>query len=595
MVKPLNALILAAAFSAVSSAAFADDLATFHSKMGGCQVCHGTNAVAADKVPDDELELNGKCTTCHGDFKKLANKSLKFDPHNSHLSDRSAINCTVCHSAHSKPKLICNDCHTFDMKMPLADGREAAKWDAEIDQKAVDAAIAAPARETVDVLVIGAGSAGMNAAISAKRAGAKVLLIEKHSYAGGNSMLAAGGYNACNTPEQAKKGIKDSVESYVADTMKGGRGKNDPKLVQILGEQSAAGIKWLEDMGADMSDVKRSGGAAVARTHRPHGGMSVGPHIVGVLRAQAAKDGVAPRVNSRAVQLLLDKDYKIAGAIVQGKHSGYYKVAAKAVVLATGGYGQNKDMIAFYRPTFRNMTSSNNVTSSGDGIRMALNIGASMTDIDWVQAHPTVGLDSRILISETVRGVGAVMVNVKGARFVNELTTRDRASDAILHQPEKRAWLVFDENLYQAAKMVRGYDHLGMLKKADTIEELAKICGMDPKTLKATADSYNKYRKNKKDEAFGRPDMPLGLEKAPFYAVAVAPGIHHTMGGVAITPESEVLDIQSRPIPGLYAAGEVTGGVHAFNRLGGNAVADTVVFGRRSGEHAAAYALKSAK
>lgn len=481
------------------------------------------------------------------------------------------------------------------MKMPLADGREAAKWDAEIDQKAVDAAIAAPARETVDVLVIVAGSASMNAAISAKRAGAKVLLIEKHSYAGGNSMLAAGGYNACNTPEQAKKGIKDSVESYVADTMKGGRGKNDPKLVQILGEQSAAGIKWLEDMGADMSDVKRSGGAAVARTHRPHGGMSVGPHIVDVLRAQAAKDGVAPRVNSRAVQLLLDKDYKIAGAIVQGKHSGYYKVAAKAVVLATGGYGQNKDMIAFYRPTFRNMTSSNNVTSSGDGIRMALNIGASMTDIDWVQAHPTVGLDSRILISETVRGVGAVMVNVKGARFVNELTTRDRASDAILHQPEKRAWLVFDENLYQAAKMVRGYDHLGMLKKADTIEELAKICGMDPKTLKATADSYNKYRKNKKDEAFGRPDMPLGLEKAPFYAVAVAPGIHHTMGGVAITPESEVLDIQSRPIPGLYAAGEVTGGVHGFNRLGGNAVADTVVFGRRSGEHAAAYALKSAK
>ena len=589
MMKPLHSLVLTAAFS-MASLAGAQDLASLHSKMGGCQVCHGTNAVVAANVPDDEIELNKKCTTCHGDFKKLANKSLKYDPHNSHLSDRSAINCTVCHSVHSKPKLICNDCHTFDMKMPAADAPEAAKWDATIDEKAVAAAIAAPARETIDVLVIGAGSAGLNAAIAAKRAGAKVLLIEKHSDAGGNSMLAAGGYNACNTPEQAKKGIKDSVQSYVADTMKGGRGKNDPKLVQILAEQSAAGVKWLEDMGADMSDVKRSGGAAVARTHRPHGGMSVGPHIVDVLRAQAEKDGVAPRVNSRAVQLLLDKDYKISGAIVHGKHSGYYKVDAKAIVLATGGYGQNKAMIAFYRPTFKNMTSSNNITSTGDGITMALNVGASMTDIDWVQAHPTVGLDS--LISETVRGVGAVMVNVKGARFVNELTTRDRASDAILHQPEKRAWLVFDQNLYQAAKMVRGYDHLGMLKKADTIEELAKICGMDVKTLKATAESYNKYRKNGKDEAFGRPDMPLGLEKAPFYAVAVAPGIHHTMGGVAITPESEVLDIQSRPIPGLYAAGEVTGGVHGFNRLGGNAVADTVVFGRRSGEHAASYALK---
>ena len=260
-------------------------------------------------------------------------------------------------------------------------------------------------------------------------------------------------------------------------------------------------------------------------------------------------------------------------------------------MLATGGYGMNQEMIAWYRPTFKGMTSSNNVTSTGDGIRMALNIGASTVDIDWVQAHPTVGKDSRILISETVRGVGAIMVNSEGARFVNELTTRDRASDAILAQPDRTAWLVFDSQLYGKAKMVRGYDHLGMLKKADTVGELAKATGMDPKTLEATVSAYNKYRAAGKDEAFGRPDMPLSIDKGPFYAVHVAPGIHHTMGGVAITPESEVLDIQSRPIPGLYAAGEVTGGVHGLNRLGGNAVADTVVFGRRAGEHAAKYAL----
>ena len=591
MMKPLNALIVTALLSLSSTVVGAADLAAFHSKMGGCQSCHGTNAVTAANVPDDEIAINGKCMSCHGDYKKLADKSKHFDPHNSHLSDRSPINCTACHTAHAKPKLVCNDCHTFDLKMPFADAPEAAKWDAGIDDKAVAAAEGAAPRETVDVLVIGAGSSGLNAAIAAKRAGAKVVLLEKHSFAGGNSMLAAGGYNAVGTPQQAKKGIKDNVDLYVKDTMKGGRGKNDPALVRILAEESAAGVKWLEDMGADLSDVKRSGGATVDRTHRPHGGMSVGPHIVDVLRAQATKEGVGARVNSRAVKLLLDKDYKIAGAIVHGKHSGYYKIAAKAVVLATGGYGQNKEMIAVYRPTFKDMTSSNNVTSTGDGIKMALNIGASMTDIDWVQAHPTVGLDSRILISETVRGVGAIMVNVKGARFVNELTTRDRASDAILHQPERRAWLVFDNDLYKSAKMVRGYDHLSMLKKADTVAELAKLCGMDAKTLEETVKSYNKFKKAGKDEAFGRPDMPLGVEKAPFYAVAVAPGIHHTMGGVAITTESEVLDIQSRPIPGLYAAGEVTGGVHGFNRLGGNAIADTVVFGRRSGEHAAKYAL----
>lgn len=223
---------------------------------------------------------------------------------------------------------------------------------------------------------------------------------------------------------------------------------------------------------------------------------------------------------------------------------------------------------------------------------MALEAGASMTDIDWIQAHPTVGKGSRILISETVRGVGAVMVNETGARFVNELTTRDRASDAILKQPGRHAWLVFDVDLYAKAKMVRGYDHLGMLKKADTIEGLAEAAGMDPKVLEKTLADYNAYRAKGHDDAFGRPDMPLAVAKAPFYAVEVAPGIHHTMGGVAVTTESEVLDIQSRPMPGLYAAGEVTGGVHGFNRLGGNAVADTVVFGRRAGEHAAKYALE---
>ncbi len=588
MPSMLTKHLIAVAAALACSTSFAANLADKHNAMGGCTTCHAVANVTPASVADDERDLNARCTMCHGSYEKLANKKLRFDPHASHLGN---INCTSCHSVHSKPRLVCNDCHSFDMKMPLDNGKRAKGVEGKIDQKAVEKALANAPRETVDVLVIGAGSAGMNAAISAKRAGAKVLLLEKHAFSGGNSMLAAGGYNAVGTPQQAKKGIKDTVDSYVLDTLKGGRGKNDPKLVRILAEESAAGVKWLEDMGADMNDLKRSGGAKVDRTHRPTGGKSVGPHIVDVLRAQAEKDGVAPRYNSRAVRLILDKDYKIAGAIVHGKHSGYYKVAAKAVVLATGGFGMNKDMIKVYRPTFVGMTSSNNVTSTGDGVQMALQIGASMTDIDWVQAHPTVGKASRILISETVRGVGAIMVNNKGARFVNELTTRDRASDAILHQPGRSAWLVFDQSLYSSAKMVRGYGHLGMLKKADSVAELAKLCGMDVKTLTETVKRYNTYRANGKDTEFGRPDMPLAVAKAPFYAVAVAPGIHHTMGGVAITPESEVLDIQSRPIPGLYAAGEVTGGVHGFNRLGGNAVADTVVFGRRSGERAAKYAL----
>lgn len=588
--KALSVMIAALLGGALMSAAHAGpSLADFHGKAGGCVSCHGTNAVTPASVPDDERALNAACTNCHGGYDKLPKTGGAIDPHHSHLG---AINCTSCHTAHAQPRLVCNDCHTFPNRMPFAEGAAAAPAKAAPDEAAVDAAAAAAPRETVDVVVIGAGSAGFNAAIAAKRAGASVLLLEKHAFSGGNSMLAAGGYNAAGTKHQKAKGIEDSVEAYVADTLKGGRGKNDPALVEILARESAAGVEWLEAMGADLSEVKRSGGARVSRTHRPAGGESVGPHIIHTLRAQAERDGVPARLNSRAVRLLFDADHRITGVVVEGKHSGLYRVNAKAVVLAAGGFGFNPDMVAVYRPTFRGMTSSNNVTSTGDGVKMALEAGASMTDIDWIQAHPTVGRGSRILISETVRGVGAVMVNERGARFVNELTTRDRASDAILHQPGRHAWLVFDSDLYDKAKMVRGYDHLGMLKKADTIEGLAEAAGMDPKVLAENISAYNAYRKAGRDEAFGRPDMPLAVARAPFYAVEVAPGIHHTMGGVAITTESEVLDIQSRPMPGLYAAGEVTGGVHGFNRLGGNAVADTVVFGRRAGERAAKYAIE---
>lgn len=563
-----------------------NSLANFHSEMDGCETCH----TKPRHVTDSETHENMQCKSCHGEYSDLANSELHFDPHTSHLGD---INCTSCHKGHEAPKFQCNNCHSFeDDKMPFAEAKKKPKWDKGWDNEKIKKAIAAGPVETTDVVVIGAGSAGFNAAISAKRAGAKVILFEKAPYSGGNSMLAAGGINAVGTRQQKERGIEDKVEWYAEDAMKGGRYKNDPALVKILAEESASAVEWLESLGANMDGLKRSGGARVNRTHRPSGGHSVGPHIIDVLRKAAAKEQVDTRLNSKVVKLVLDNqdNNKVIGVVIHGKHSGHYMVAADSVVLATGGYGMNKEMIAYYRPTFKDMTSSNNVTATGDGILLAKEAGASMTDIDWVQAHPTIGKDSRILVSETVRGVGAIMVNVHGSRFINELTTRDRASDAILKQPEQWAWLVFDEQLISKKKMVRGYDHLGMLSKANSVEALAKITGM--KNLPQTVSDYNKYKAQGKDEAFGRDLMPLSIEKGPFYAVRVQPGIHHTMGGVAINTESEVLNIQSRPMIGLYAAGEVTGGVHGFNRLGGNAIADTVIFGRRAGEHAAAHALK---
>jgi len=561
-------------------------MGAFHAEMSGCQTCHADGSQVT--VSDSETHENEQCVNCHGGYAEMANPALKFDPHTSHLGD---INCTTCHKGHDAPQFYCNNCHSFNIgAMPFADVPKKTAWDGDWNQEAIQKAIAAGPVEKTDVVVVGAGSTGFNAALTAERKGVKVILFEKAPFTGGNSMLAAGGINAVGTPQQAKKGINDRVDWFVEDTMKGGRYKNDEKLVRIMAEESADAVKWLESLGVNLDGLKRSGGARVQRTHAPANGASAGPQIIQTLRKVAKREHLDTRLNSRVEKLVLNDNKEVVGVVVHGKHSGYYMVAADAVVLATGGYGMNKEMIAWYRPTFAKMTSSNNITATGDGITLAKEIGASMTDIDWVQAHPTVGKDSRILISETVRGVGAILVNTDGKRFVNELTTRDRASDAILKQKEGYAWLVFDEQLIAKKKMVRGYEHLGMLKKADTVEGLAKMTGMSalPETIKA----YNAYQATGKDLAFGRSDMPLNLTKPPFYAVRVAPGIHHTMGGVAIDTDSEVLDLQSWPIPGLYAAGEVTGGVHGFNRLGGNAIADTVVFGRRAGAHAAEYALK---
>lgn len=567
-----------------------NDLASFHAEMGDCQSCHVAEKMIDIKksLTDSQTHENAQCQSCHGGYAELVNDKLKFDPHASHLGE---INCTSCHTAHAKPELTCNNCHNFEMEMPFADAKAKKKWDGDWDQEKIQQAIDKGPVETVDVIVVGGGSAGFNAAISAKMAGANVVLFEKAPYTGGNSMLAAGGINAVGTPQQKAKGIEDSVEWYAEDAMKGGRYQNDPKLVQTMAQESASAVAWLESLGADMSELKRSGGARAERTHAPSGGASIGPHLIDTLRKAAVSRDIPVRVNSRVEKIVLNDDQSVAGVVVHGRHSGYNMIAADSIVLATGGYGMNKQMVAYYRPTMKDMTSSNNVTATGDGVLLAKEIGASMTDIDWVQAHPTVGKDSRILISETVRGVGAIMVNTDGKRFINELTTRDRASDAILKQKDQYAWLVFDEQLVEKKKMVRGYEHLGMLSKANSIEELAKITGMSE--LAKTAAEYNKYKAAGKDDAFGRANMPLSLNTPPYYAVKVAPGIHHTMGGIAVDTDSNILNLQSWKMPGLFAAGEVTGGVHGYNRLGGNAIADTVVFGRKAGENAAKHALKT--
>jgi fumarate reductase flavoprotein subunit len=298
------------------------------------------------------------------------------------------------------------------------------------------------------------------------------------------------------------------------------------------------------------------------------------------------------RVNSKVVKILEDKRGKVTGVVVEGKHRGRYTIKARAVVLTAGGFSANPEKVAYYRPEFKGMTTSNQPGATGDGLELGDKAGGELKDMKEIQIHPTVAAGSRILITEAVRGNGAILVNREGKRFVNELTTRDKASEAVLAQTGKSAFMIFDEGVRKSLKQIDGYFHLELVKEGDTPEALAMVLGMPPETLAQTIDTYNKAVAAKDDGEFKRPDMPRDLKTPKYYAIEIKPGVHYTMGGLKITPDARVVAKNGKPIPGFYAAGEVTGGVHGGNRLGGNSISETITFGRIAGANAARLAKR---
>ena len=409
---------------------------------------------------------------------------------------------------------------------------------------------------TVDVAVIGAGGAGLSAAVQAHELGANVVVVEKMAMVGGNTVRAAGGLNAVGTALQQAKGTKDSVEIMFYDTMKGGHWLNDPALVRTLVTKSASSVYWLLAHGGDLRDVGLMAGASQPRTHRPTGGALVGPEVVRTLYTAAKNLKIDVRTNTHAEQILTDKSGRVVGLKVKGK-DGTYTIHSKAVVDAAGGFGANNEMVAKYVPRLKGFATTNHPGATGDGLLLAEKIGAQLIQMDQIQTHPTVVPNVGEMITEAVRGNGAVLINKEGKRFFNELETRDKVSAAILKQKDGVAYLFFDSDMQ--------------------------------KSLKATMDAWKAGKAANKD-AFGRADMPRDLDKGPFYAILVTPAVHHTMGGIKIDPLTQVYNTKGQVIPGLFAAGEVTGGVHGGNRLGGNAQADIVTFGRIAGEQAYIFA-----
>ena len=439
------------------------------------------------------------------------------------------------------------------------------------------------------IVIIGAGGAGMTAAIMLHQAGEEFVLLEKMPYAGGNTTKATGGMNAAETHYQKEQGIEDSTALFAADTMKGGHALNDPALVAVMANESAGAIEWLDTIGAALPKISYSGGASVNRIHAPEDGSGVGGFLVDRFSAKLSELGVEIMYNTAATELLTDGEGKICGVKAEGEDCNY-TFNCKAVILATGGFGANEDMYTQYRPDLKGTVTTNAPGATGDGIVMAQALGADLVDIEQIQLHPTVEQTTSILITESVRGDGAILVNQGGVRFTNELLTRDAVSAAELEQEGQYAWIIFDQNLRDHLKATEKYVKSGITVQADTIEGLAELLEIDPATLAKTLEDWNGYVKDQRDPDFGRTTgMDADLTTPPYYAIKIAPGIHHTMGGVKIDTAAQVINTEGKPIPGLFAAGEVCGGVHGGNRLGGNAVADIVIFGRIAAESALAY------
>ena len=449
---------------------------------------------------------------------------------------------------------------------------------------------------TCDIVVIGAGGAGLSAAVSAAEtdAGLKVIVLEKQGIIGGNTNYSTGGINAAETDIQKSLGIEDSKKLFYDDTMKGGKYENIPSLVENLVEHAPVTISWLTGLGADLSDVGLMGGSSVKRTHRPKGGTAIGPHLMKILKAATSNKNIEIRTSNKVTGLLSAVDGSVTGVKVQNANGSTYTLKAKAVIIATGGFGANLEMVTSLQPSLKGFATLNHPGAMGDAFGWMKAVGGATIQMENIQIHPTAEATNHILITEAVHGNGAILVNHESKRFCNEMDTRDVVSAAILAQTKGEAFLIFDQGVRKSLASIETYANQHLLKEGATVAELAKAIGIPAADLEATLNRYNAQQKAGTDEDFGRSaaQMTASLETAPYYAVCVTPAIHHTMGGLSVNTDTQVLKADGTPIPGLYAAGEVTGGLHGANRLGGNGVADIVVNGRLAGIAAAQKALK---
>lgn len=479
----------------------------------------------------------------------------------------------------------------------IADALDKAGIDLKGKKIAITESVQEDDIQNYDIVVIGGGGAGFSAAIEAKNNGAeRVVILEKLRSVGGSSLISGAQMNSANNWIQKEKGIKDSIDLYYQDTLKGGDNLGTPQLVRYLTEQSTKAAEWMHQyikVNYLPENLFQFGGHSVPRAIVPN--KHTGEDMILKFKAKAEELGIDIKTSTKALELIMTNN-RIAGVIAEKSRQKITFNANKAVIIATGGFGANVEMRKQYNPEYNeNYLATVSSGNTGDGIKMATAVGAKTIGMKYIQTYPVSNpITGVISLLADSRFYGAILINQEGKRFVEELDRRDIISKAILAQTGGYAYQMWNAYIGDigGTQDVHQKEFETLIKQkliieAPSIEEAASFFNIPVQELKNTIKKVNSYAETKEDLEFNHRAGLVAMTEGPFYIQKVVPSIHHTMGGLKIDINARVLDKNDTPIPGLYAAGEVTGGIHGSNRLGGNAITDIVVFGRTAGKNAA--------
>jgi flavocytochrome c len=462
-----------------------------------------------------------------------------------------------------------------------------------------DVVTAATENLEADVVVIGAGGAGLSAAVSAHQNGATVIILEKMPQVGGNTIISGAAYNAVDPERQEPLGIEDSIEKHFTQTYEGGDKLGEPVLIRTLVENALPTLHWMESLGMEFRDeVFTVLGGLWPRAHKPVKPLGTGYIETLMAYIEDNKDRILLLTDTRATDLY-KRDGRVIAVQATGPDSTILAQGKKAVIIATGGFGNDVEKREKYNeiwPSLKNIKSTNHPGATGDGLALAEMVGADLIGLEQIQLLPMGDPNTGSLAGNIEQGVeNRIFVNKDGKRFVDEGARRDVMTNALFEQEDSFMWIVLDSNNYPTMDTKNNFNETigelveqGRAYMADSLEELAGKIDVDPENLKAAVAEFNQAVETGGPDRFGRTLFDKKIDTPPYYAGARTPTVHHTMGGIKINESAQVIDTEGKVIPGLYAAGETTGGIHGANRLGGNALPDIHVFGRIAGANAAA-------